>query len=377
MSRVVSVTVVLLVATASGGSVLPVTSDPVEIAPGVLMPRVNLGTCCGSDPSVGLQPWLDVGGVGIDTAWDYNDQPAIASVLAKAAVKRSKLFITTKIPGTSVICNNVSTANVMRYITDDLTQLNTSFADLILLHEPCAGNASSTAKIWQTLEHALTQNLTRSIGVSNFALNDLVLLNKTARVKPSVNQCQMPPGPLLDPQGFAYCQKNGILYESYGAMKGCRFNDTTMLKMAATHNVSVSQVCLRWVLQMGAVVAVGTGTNASTTRGYAAENLNLFTFNLTQHEMDYISAPAPTQPPTKPPPSPPTNPITKPPTKPITKPPTTLPPSPSAAPTAAKATSNPLNGELAAALFSAVTVAVLLLIFLQCKKAPPSMYTAV
>jgi hypothetical protein len=35
----------------------------------VLMPRVNLGTCCGSDPSVGLQPWLDVGGVGIDTAW--------------------------------------------------------------------------------------------------------------------------------------------------------------------------------------------------------------------------------------------------------------------------------------------------------------------
>lgn len=34
MSRVVSVTVVLLVATASGGSVIPVTSDPVEIAPG-------------------------------------------------------------------------------------------------------------------------------------------------------------------------------------------------------------------------------------------------------------------------------------------------------------------------------------------------------
>jgi hypothetical protein len=44
-----------------------------------------------------------------------------------------------------------------------------------------------------------------------------------------------PPGPLLDPEGFAYCQKNGILYESYGAMKGCRFKDTTMLKMAATH----------------------------------------------------------------------------------------------------------------------------------------------
>jgi hypothetical protein len=39
----------------------------VEIAPGVRMPKINLGTCCGSDPNVGLEPWFDAGGHGIDT----------------------------------------------------------------------------------------------------------------------------------------------------------------------------------------------------------------------------------------------------------------------------------------------------------------------
>ena len=42
----------------------------VEIAPGVMMPRINLGTCCGSQPKVGLEPWIAAGGRGIDTAYD-------------------------------------------------------------------------------------------------------------------------------------------------------------------------------------------------------------------------------------------------------------------------------------------------------------------
>ena len=43
------------------------TTPTVEIAPGVFMPALSLGTCCGSDPGVGLQPWIAAGGRGIDT----------------------------------------------------------------------------------------------------------------------------------------------------------------------------------------------------------------------------------------------------------------------------------------------------------------------
>ena len=43
------------------------TTPTVEIAPGVHMPALSLGTCCGSEPGVGLLPWLAAGGRGIDT----------------------------------------------------------------------------------------------------------------------------------------------------------------------------------------------------------------------------------------------------------------------------------------------------------------------
>ena len=60
------------------------------------------GTCCGSDPKVGLSSWLDAGGVGIDTANDYNDQNVIGDILnpyiAKQGLQRSDFFITTKVP---------------------------------------------------------------------------------------------------------------------------------------------------------------------------------------------------------------------------------------------------------------------------------------
>ena len=45
------------------------------------------------------QGWLDAGGRGIDTAFDYGDQTDIATVLkANPDIKREDLFILTKVP---------------------------------------------------------------------------------------------------------------------------------------------------------------------------------------------------------------------------------------------------------------------------------------
>ena len=67
------------------------------------MPLQNLGTCCGSDPKVGVTPWLNAAKpiegtatIGIDTAWDYHDQTDIAAIIKP--LDRKSLFLTTKIP---------------------------------------------------------------------------------------------------------------------------------------------------------------------------------------------------------------------------------------------------------------------------------------
>eukprot|EP01043_Picozoa_sp_COSAG02_P064074 COSAG02_NODE_9262_length_2275_cov_1.777574_2_plen_77_part_00 len=47
-------------------------------------------------------------------------------------------------------------------------------------------------------------------------------------------------------------------------MKGCDFSSPVIKGIASSHSVGVAQVCLRWVLQRGCVMAVGTGANATT-----------------------------------------------------------------------------------------------------------------
>eukprot|EP00966_Prymnesium_polylepis_P036531 847404-Prymnesium_polylepis.1 len=46
----------------------------IEISPGVAMPRVNLGTCCGSEASSSFPNWWAAGGRGVDTAFDYGKE---------------------------------------------------------------------------------------------------------------------------------------------------------------------------------------------------------------------------------------------------------------------------------------------------------------
>ena len=89
---------------------------------GVEMPRVNLGTCCGSTPEAGLQSWLAAGGTGIDTAWDYKDQTDIARILQEEKVPRENVFILSKVPagfGNSTDCNP-DPQIVVNYVEENL-----------------------------------------------------------------------------------------------------------------------------------------------------------------------------------------------------------------------------------------------------------------
>lgn len=287
MFRVVSLAAAAVIASAA----VPTT----EIAPGVHMPQVNLGTCCGSLPTVGLNPWLDAGGNGVDTAYDYGKlcpggkQSDIAEIFETRQTKRTDVFITTKIPAglgvTPGDCLTATADTAVKQIKENLKELNVDQVDLVLLHAPCKlGGDKANAKLWAGMEQALAQNLTRAIGVSNYKQKDLEALLQGATVKPAINQCEMSVAS-YSAGDIAYTQSQNITYEAYNAMKGCPFSDPSAQKIAAGHSVSVAQVCLRWIIQKGAVMAVGTGQNASTVGEYAKSDLDIFGFELTDDEM--------------------------------------------------------------------------------------------
>lgn len=256
----------------------------VEIAKGVTMPTLSLGTCCGSDPAVGLTPWFQAGGRGIDTAWDYKDQPVIGKILKQSgSPPRNEVFILTKIPagfGNSTDCNP-DPSIAMRYVQDDLNQLGVSQVDLVLLHAPCPTDKANSA-LWQGLEQALAAGLTRAIGVSNY--NSTNLANLKFNVKPALNQCRMGVE-YHDEATIGYCQKNGISYESYDALKDCPVNDNRVKTIAAAHSKTAYQICLRWVLERGCLVAAGTGNDPKTVDQYAKENLDIYDWKLTADEI--------------------------------------------------------------------------------------------
>lgn len=272
------------------GAGIPPSDKTVEIAPGVYMPKINLGTCCGSQPKVGLDSWLEAGGVGIDTAYDYRDQTDIATVLAAQSTKREDLFILSKVPaGLGIWPSDCSggAATALKYVNDDLKQLNTTYVDIVILHAPCKTDADNQG-LWAGLEQALSQGLTRAIGISNYKQADIEGLLKTAKVKPALNQCQMSVQS-HDDATIAYCQSQNITYEAFDAMKGCLWNSAAVLDAAKAHSVSAAQVCLRYILDRGAVMAVGTGSNASTVAEYAKENLGTYDFQLTAAEVTALN----------------------------------------------------------------------------------------
>eukprot|EP00756_Hemistasia_phaeocysticola_P002348 Hpha_TRINITY_DN11626_c0_g1::TRINITY_DN11626_c0_g1_i2::g.48981::m.48981 len=250
----------------------------VQVAPGVNMPMINLGTCCGSKPSVGVQPWIAAGGHGIDTAWDYFDQKDIATAIKASGVKREDLFILTKVP---------PVLDTMNSVKADLKQLGIDYADVILVHNPTT--KAENARQYAVLEQALAMNLTRAIGISDFSKSQVADLLETAKVKPALNQCKMSVGS-VDEENLAFCKENGIAYEAWNVMKGCNRTNPAVVNAATAHNVSTFQICMRYIVERGALMAVGTGADAASAPAFSKENMGIFDFKLTADEVAALKA---------------------------------------------------------------------------------------
>jgi len=259
-----------------------------EIAPGVHMPLVSIGTwTSGSlfrDHAYDIvTQWLELGFRGVDTALIYYDQKPIASAIADMGVPRESLFITSKIP----VCEPITARNALNY---DLSRLNTSYIDLMLIHWH-VGLRGDCPATWKVLERYVAKGKLRAIGVSNFKTRALKRIMKKATVPIAVNQMEYNVFH-HDDKTIAFCKDNNITVEAWSPLGGAGlvpgpsvFKDPTVSSMAAAHNVSAAQVALRWIVQRGDVLAV-----MSANKMHQANDADLFSFELEDGEMDRLTA---------------------------------------------------------------------------------------
>ena len=135
------------------------------------------------------------------------------------------------------------------------------------------------------MERALERGLTRSIGVSNFAPEELDALLAAASVPPAVNQLQLSP--------FAYrralveaCAQRGIAVEAYSPLtRGRDLADPAIARIAARLERTPAQVMLRWGLEHGFVVLP-----KSDHRERQIENAAIFDFALSADDLAELDA---------------------------------------------------------------------------------------
>ncbi len=163
-----------------------------------------------------------------------------------------------------------------------LERLGLDYLDLYLIHWPGKDKYKDT---WRALEKLYKDGKIRAIGVSNFQVHHLEEPLKDAEIKPMVNQIEFHPR-LTQKEVRDFCKAQGIQVEAWSPlMQGQLLDNEVLSQIAEKHNKSVAQVILRWDLQ-NEVVTIPK----SIKEHRIIENADIFDFELSQEEMEKISA---------------------------------------------------------------------------------------
>ncbi|CDF77716.1 oxidoreductase of aldo/keto reductase family, subgroup 1 [Formosa agariphila KMM 3901] len=220
----------------------------------------------------------------IDTAAAYGNEAEVGKGIKESGISRKELFVTTKLWRESLGYESTKIE-----LEASLKRLDLEYIDLYLIHWPANQKnytnwKKTNAETWKAMEELQAEGKIKSIGVSNFFESHLDALLETAKVVPAVNQIEFHPG-YWQPELVGYCKSKNIAVESWSPLaRGKVFDNPELKSIAEKHNKSVSQICLRWILQHQAIVIP-----KSSNPDRIAENIDVFDFELSNTDMELIN----------------------------------------------------------------------------------------
>jgi len=251
---------------------------------------------------------MRMGGTHVDGANDYRSQVAVAEALKNSGRPREEVFITTKCPGAIGYQATIQCADDNLQMLGQFTDAGVGYLDMLLVHFPgivktecrfnrnlpqCHGfgmlelaTAEQLQDTWRAMEDLKRLGVVRSIGVSDYNITHLQQTLVTAKEPIEMIQVEWNPKQ-HDEELLQFCKSHGIQLQAWsplGGSAGSVLSEPVLINAAKMHNVSTAQVALRWALQKGVAVVVGTADP-----GHAEGDLNIFGFQLTDDEMTRIS----------------------------------------------------------------------------------------
>ncbi len=237
---------------------------------------LDYDTCVNS-----VKALLENGGRLIDTAYMYHNEEAVGEGVRQAmeeyGIPREEIFVITKI-----YPNQFSDPEAA--IEMALEKLDIGYIDMMLLHHP----GTDDVKAYKAMETYVEQGKIRSLGLSNWYVEELTDFLPKVTIMPALVQNEIHPY-YQEQDVVPFIQEKGIVVQCWYPLGGRGYtaellDDETIVSIAEAHGVSSAQVILRWDLQRGIVVIPG-----SSNPEHIKENLDLFGFELTDEEMAAIS----------------------------------------------------------------------------------------
>lgn len=252
----------------------------VRLNSGYDMPIIGIGTytligdICVNSVSTAIQNGYRL----IDTAYYYRNEKSVGEGIKKSGVLREEIFIITKLFPSQF-------NDAEKFIDEALEKLDVDYIDLMLLHHPGANDV----KAYKSMEKAVRDGKIRSIGLSNWYIEELENFIPQITIMPALVQNEIHPY-YQEKEVISYIQEKGIVVQAWYPLGGRGhqrelLNDKILKEIAQNHNKSVAQVILRWDIQNEVVVIPGSSNPA-----HIKENIDIFDFELTDEEMQKIES---------------------------------------------------------------------------------------
>lgn len=235
-----------------------ILEETLTLSNGVHIPKLGLGTWMIDDgkAAAAVRAATEIGYRHIDTAQAYGNERGVGEGVRASGIAREKLFVTTKLDAGIKDYEKAKAA-----IDGSLKTLGLDHIDLMIIHSPKPWSEfhgedryfEGNVKAWRALEEAYSAGKLRSIGVSNFQKADVDNLIEHGSVKPMINQIlahvSNTPFDLI-----AYLESQNIVVEAYSPVgHGKILDNPDMRSMAERYGVSVPQLAIRYVLQLGLI----------------------------------------------------------------------------------------------------------------------------
>ena len=256
------------------------TTPSVHLGNGIEVPQLGFGVShvLPEDTRELAEIALESGYRHFDLTASFDDEAALGAALASSGLPREEYFVAVR------LCDSeLDRDSTLAAFEGSLERLGLDHVDLYLLDRSTLTDGR-LFDVWQAFAEILREEAARAIGVSNFRIEDLVLLEAETKTHPLVNQVELHPWH-QQADLRAWHAAHGIATAAWSPLaQGALLEEPAIVEIARAHGKTPAQTILRWHAQLGSA-AIPRAVSPEQIR----EHVESFDFDLSDEEMVAIA----------------------------------------------------------------------------------------